>query len=253
MLVGSTDVGLWVPKQMRDLGDIIFLGQVKELVTVSTKDGQLEIGVGVSLNDVYAALGQHYPELREMWQHFASLLIRNAGTLGGNVVNGSPIGDSPSWLIALGAQRWFTWSGWTARDAVRVAVSGLYEKDMQPGEFVESVRVPVTRADMQFRTYKLAKRFDQDISAVCAVFSVVIDGAVIGAIRIAFGEMAATPKHATKAESVLLGNGWEETRLQAAMAILAEDFSPLSDMRASSAYLIKTAQNLLRLLAGNPP
>ncbi|MEB0010787.1 xanthine dehydrogenase small subunit [Glaciimonas sp. Gout2] len=246
MLAGSTDVGLWVTKQMRDLGDIIFLGQVKELATVVIKDGQLHIGAGVTLNDAYSALSTHYPELREMWQRFASLPIRNAGTLGGNVANGSPIGDSPPWLIALGAE--VVLRGPTGQRVM--PLESLYldymKKDMQPDEFVESVRVPLPNGATQFRTYKLAKRFDQDISAVCAAFSVVMDGDNIGAIRIAFGGMAATPKRAAKAEASLLGQPWDETRLQSAMALLAEDFAPLSDMRASSTYRMKTAQNLLR-------
>ncbi|QRX84844.1 xanthine dehydrogenase small subunit [Glaciimonas sp. PAMC28666] len=246
MLAGSTDVGLWVTKQMRDLGDIIFLGRVKELATVTTKDGQLEIGAGVTLNDAYAALSAHYPELLEMWQRFASLPIRNAGTLGGNVANGSPIGDSPPWLIALGAEVVLRGPLGQRVMPLEALYLDYMKKDMQADEFVESVRVPLPRADTQFRTYKLAKRFDQDISAVCAAFSVVMEGDVIGAIRIAFGGMAATPKRAAKAEAALVGQPWDEIRLQAAMALLAEDFAPLSDMRASSTYRMKTAQNLLR-------
>ncbi|WP_225869945.1 xanthine dehydrogenase small subunit [Glaciimonas sp. PCH181] len=246
MLAGSTDVGLWVTKQMRDLGDIIFLGQVSELATIVTKDGLLEIGAGVSLNDAYAALSEQYPALREMWQRFASLPIRNAGTLGGNVANGSPIGDSPPWLIALGAQVVLRGPAGQRVMPLESLYLDYMKKDMQPDEFVEAVRVPLARPEMQFRTYKLAKRFDQDISAVCAAFSVVMDGADIAAIRIAFGGMAATPKRAAKAEAALLGQPWDEVRLQAAMALLAEDFAPLSDMRASSTYRMKTAQNLLR-------
>ena len=246
MLAGSTDVGLWVTKQMRDLGDIIFLGQVSELATVTTKDGQLDIGAGVTLNDAYAALSKHYPELDEMWQRFASLPIRNAGTLGGNVANGSPIGDSPPWLIALGAQVVLRGPAGQRVMPLEALYLDYMKKDMQPDEFVEAVRVPLPRADMQFRTYKLAKRFDQDISAVCGAFSVVMDGPVVSAIRIAFGGMAATPKRAAKAEAALLGQPWNETTVKAAMALMAEDFAPLSDMRASSTYRMKTAQNLLR-------
>ncbi|KAF3997146.1 xanthine dehydrogenase small subunit [Glaciimonas immobilis] len=246
MLAGSTDVGLWVTKQMRDLGDIIFLGQVKELATVKTENAQLEIGAGVSLNDAYAALSAHYPELNEMWQRFASLPIRNAGTLGGNVANGSPIGDSPPWLIALGAEVVLRGPAGQRIMPLEALYLDYMKKDMQPDEFVESVRVPLPRAGMQFRTYKLAKRFDQDISAVCAAFSVVLDGNLVESVRIAFGGMAATPKRAAKAEAALVGQPWDEVRLQAAMALLAEDFAPLSDMRASSVYRMKTAQNLLR-------
>jgi xanthine dehydrogenase small subunit len=247
ILAGSTDVGLWVTKQMRDLGDIIYIGQVAELKSMTDADGMLQIGAGVTLNDAYAAICRHYPdELSEMWQRFASLPIRNAGTLGGNVANGSPIGDSMPWLIALGAE--IVLRGASGRRVMPLERFYLdYQKqDLQPGEFVEAVRVPLPRANVRFRTYKLAKRFDQDISAVCAAFCFTLDGDRIAEARIAFGGMAATPKRAARTEAALNGQPWNESKLKQAMALLAEDYAPLSDMRASGGYRMKTAQNLLR-------
>jgi xanthine dehydrogenase small subunit len=247
LLAGSTDIGLWVTKQMRDLGDIIYLGHVDALKTVTQQGGMLDIGAGVTLEDAYKALAAHYPaQLTEMWQRFASLPIRNAGTLGGNVANGSPIGDSMPWLIALGSEVVLA-----SRAGPRVlALEDLYltyqKKDIQPGEFVQSVRVPLPREGVQFRTYKLAKRFDQDISAVCAAFAMRFDGDVVAEARIAFGGMAATPKRASATEALLIGKPWNDATVSAAMATLAQDYAPLSDMRASSAYRMKTAQNLLR-------
>ncbi len=248
ILAGSTDVGLWVTKQMRVIDEIIYIGQVAELKTMSEQDGMLDIGASVSLNDAYGALCRHYPaELGEMWQRFASLPIRNAGTLGGNVANGSPIGDSMPWLIALGAEVVLR----SVRGERVLALEDLYlayqKKDMAADEFVQSVRVPLPRAQVRFRTYKLAKRFDQDISAVCAAFAVQLrdDGSVAQA-RIAFGGMAATPKRAPLAEAALDGKPWDEAALSAAMNALAQDYAPLSDMRASSAYRMRAAQNLLR-------
>ena len=247
LLAGSTDVGLWVTKQMRDLGDIIYLGQVGALKTMREAGGRLEIGAGVTLNEAYAALCKHYPEqLSEMWQRFASLPIRNAGTLGGNVANGSPIGDSMPWLIALGAEVVLRGAGGQRVLALDAFYLDYQKKDLQPGEFVEAVRVPLPRVGVQFRTYKLAKRFDQDISAVCAAFAFTFDGAIIKQARIAFGGMAATPKRAAQAEAALNGQPWTETNLEAAMALLAQDYAPLSDMRASSEYRMTAAQNLLR-------
>ena len=247
LLAGSTDVGLWVTKQMRDLGDIIYLGHVAELKTVATRDGMLEIGAGVTLEDAYRAIAQAYPaELTEMWQRFASLPIRNAGTLGGNVANGSPIGDSMPWLIALGAQVVLR----SAAGERVMPLENLYlayqKKDMQPHEIVAAVRVPLPRPGVAFRTYKLAKRFDQDISAVCAAFAFKLDGDTIAEARIAFGGMAATPKRATATEALLVGRPWTEATVQEAMQLLATDYAPLSDMRASSTYRMKAAQNLLR-------
>jgi xanthine dehydrogenase small subunit len=247
ILAGSTDVGLWVTKQFRDLGDIIYLGHVDALKTVSEANGMIEIGAGVTLENAYAALCRHYPDqLGEMWQRFACLPIRNAGTLGGNVANGSPIGDSMPWMIALGAQvvlRGPAGERVLALDAFYLAYQ---KKDLQPDEFVQAVRVPLPQAQLQFRTYKLAKRFDQDISAVCAAFAFTFDGDVITDARIAFGGMAATPKRASQAETLLIGRSWNAAALADAMAALAQDYAPLSDMRASSVYRMKTAQNLLK-------
>lgn len=247
LLAGSTDIGLWVTKQMRDLGDIIYLGQVDALRAVSEADGMLDIGAGVTLEDAYKALCAHYPnELSEMWQRFASLPIRNAGTLGGNVANGSPIGDSMPWLIALGSQVVLRSAAGQRSMPLEDLYLGYQKKDMLPGEFVQSVRVPLPRADVRFRTYKLAKRFDQDISAVCAAFAFRFDGDTVLEARIAFGGMAATPKRAAATEALLVGKQWTEATVSAAMAAMAQDYAPLSDMRASSDYRMKAAQNLLR-------
>lgn len=246
LLAGSTDVGLWVTKQLRDLGDVIYLGQVDALKSVRMDAGMLEIGAGVSLQDAYAALCERYPaELSELWQRFASLPIRNAGTLGGNVANGSPIGDSMPWLIALGSQVVLRGNEGSRVLALEDFYLGYQQKDLRAGEFVQAVRVPLPLPGLRFRTYKLAKRFDQDISAVCAAFAVTLDGATIVDARIAFGGMAAMPKRALEAEAVLRGQDWNEATLRAAMAALARDYAPLSDARASSSYRMRTAQNLL--------
>ncbi|MGI4721246.1 MAG: xanthine dehydrogenase small subunit [Janthinobacterium lividum] len=247
LLAGSTDVGLWVTKHMREVDEIIYLGQVEALKTVREADGLLEIGAGVTLNDAYAAVCRHYPdELGEMWQRFASLPIRNAGTLGGNVANGSPIGDSMPWLIALGARIVLRGAAGERVLALEDFYLGYQQKDLQAGEFVAALRIPLPRAGARFRTYKLAKRFDQDISAVCAAFAITLDGDTVASARIAFGGMAATPKRAAGAEAALTGQPWTEAVMRAAMAALAQDYAPLSDMRASSAYRMGAAQNLLR-------
>ena len=246
ILAGSTDVGLWVTKQMRKLDNIIYLGQVAELKTLREVDGMLEIGAGINLNDAYGALSKHYPALSELWQRFASLPIRNAGTLGGNVANGSPIGDSSPWLIALGSEVVLRGSAGQRRMPLENFYLDYQKKDLQPDEFVEAVRVPLPRPGVQFRTYKLAKRFDQDISAVCAAFGFTLKDGIVREARIAFGGMAATSKRAARTEAWLNGKAWDETALTDAMRLLAEDYAPLSDMRASNVYRMKTAQNLLR-------
>ena len=247
LLAGSTDIGLWVTKQMREIGDIIYLGHVDALKAIDEADGFVTIGAGATLEDAYAAICRHYPaQLNEMWQRFASLPIRQAGTLGGNVANGSPIGDSMPWLSALGAQLVLRGPGGERTMALEDFYLGYQKKDLLAGEFVQAVRVPLPKASVQFRTYKLAKRFDQDISAVCAAFAIELDGDAISTARIAFGGMAATPKRAALTEAYLLGRSWNDDTVKAAMRILADDYAPLSDMRASSAYRMKAAQNLLR-------
>ncbi|MEX3951241.1 xanthine dehydrogenase small subunit [Paraburkholderia sp. EG287B] len=248
ILAGSTDIGLWVTKQMRELGDIVYVGQVDAMRRIDVSDAWIEIGAGVSVERGYAELAKHYPELEEMWQRFASLPIRNAGTIGGNVANGSPIGDSMPGLIALGA-RVVLRGGETERE---LPLEDLYlayqKKDMAEHEFVLALKVPTrtgARANLRFRTYKVSKRFDSDISAVCAAYAYIADGDVIREPRIAFGGMAATPKRATHAEGVLADAHWHEATAQAAMIALGKDYAPLSDMRATSDYRLEAAKNTL--------
>jgi xanthine dehydrogenase small subunit len=248
LLAGSTDMGLWVTKQMRALGDLVYLGRVAELTRIETSGEWIEIGAGVTVERAYAELAGHYPELTEMWKRFASLPIRNAGTLGGNVANGSPIGDSMPGLIALGARVVLRGADIERELALEDLYLAYQKKDMAEHEFVAALKVPARtgeRKHLRFRTYKLSKRFDSDISAVCAAFSFILEGETIRSPRIAFGGMAATPKRASQTESVLADAAWHEATAQAAMQALARDYAPLSDMRATSDYRLQTAQNLL--------
>ncbi|VVE35185.1 FAD-binding molybdopterin dehydrogenase [Pandoraea communis] len=245
ILAGSTDVGLWVTKQFRELKHLIYLGQVAELREISEGPNGIDIGAGALLGDAFDALVKHYPELAEMRQRFASFPIRNAGTLGGNVANGSPIGDSMPGLIVLGARIVLHREG-VVRDMPLEDFYLAYQKTaLQAGEFVQGIRVPLPGAAQRFRTYKLAKRFDQDISAVCAAFAVELDGDTVRSARVAFGGMAATPKRGSAVEAALVGQPWTEATVRAAMAALPADYQPLSDMRATSAYRLAGAQNLL--------
>ena len=245
ILAGGTDVGLWVTKQHRELPELIYIGKVAELGTVELSESHFEIGAAVSLSDAFAALDGAYPELAELWRRFASVPVRNAGTLVGNIANGSPIGDSMPVLICLGA------SVVLRKGAARreLALEDLYldyqKTAMQPGEFVERVRVPRSRHGWVVRSYKIAKRFDQDISAVCASFALRIAGGKVAEARIAYGGMAATPRRAAAAEAALTGQPWQEPAVRAAAAALDADYTPLSDMRASAAYRMKVAKNAL--------
>jgi xanthine dehydrogenase small subunit len=180
-----------------------------------------------------------------MWERFASVPIRNAGTLGGNVANGSPIGDALPGLIALGARV-------VLRNSERARVlpmEDLYvaymQKAMQPDEVVQAVEVPLPSPVVQFRTYKVSKRYDSDVSTVCAAFAIKVDRGTIMEARVAFGGMAATPKRASHTEAALAGKPWTEMTLRAARAALATDYMPITDMRATAAYRLQVAQNLL--------
>lgn len=247
LLSGSTDIGLWVTKQMRDLGDIIYLNQVAELQSLTEKNGKLEIGATITLDDAYTALCQHYPqELSELQQRFASLPIRNAGTLVGNIANGSPIGDSAPWMIALGSDIVLQSKNGRRVMPLEDFYLDYQKKDLRPDEIVTAVRVPLPQPNRRFRTYKLAKRFDQDISAVCAAFSVVLDGDIVRDAHIAFGGMATTSRRAPNAEAALNGRRWDEAALNVAVQALARDYTPLTDMRATNHYRMKAANNLLR-------
>jgi xanthine dehydrogenase small subunit len=233
---------------MRELGNIVYVGQIEALRRVEVSSDWIEIGAGVSVETAYAEIAKHYPELTEMWKRFASLPIRNAGTLGGNIANGSPIGDSMPGLIALGAHV-VVRGGEIERE---MPLEDLYlayqKKDMAEHEFVVGLKVPTrtgVRQNLQFRTYKLSKRFDSDISAVCAAFSFIADGDTIREPRIAFGGMAATSKRAAHAEAVLRDAEWHEATAQAAMIALGNDYAPLSDMRATSNYRLDAAKNTL--------
>lgn len=246
ILAGSTDIGLWVTRQFRELPHLIYVGQVAELKNIVEEKDHLYIGAGALLNTAYDALVSHYPELHELHIRFASYPIRNAGTLGGNIANGSPIGDSMPVLIVMGTKIVLR-KGDEVREMPLEDFYLAYQKSaLAEGEFVQGIRVPLHQPELIFRTYKLSKRFDQDISAVCAAFSVVLNNNVVEKIRIAFGGMAATPARAKQAESRLLGNAWTLENIEIAMQALAEDYQPLSDMRASSEYRSRSAANLLK-------
>jgi len=247
LLAGSTDIGLWVNKQFRDLGDILYLGRVAELQTIEPlPDGRLHIGAGAPLEAAWRALAERVPALHELWKRFASPPVRHVGTMGGNVANGSPIGDSAPVLLALGASVVLR-CGEVVRELPLSAFYLDYMKNaMQPGEFLQALRVPTPHGpDEVMRAYKLSKRRDSDISAVCAGLWLRLDGDTVVEARLGWGGMAATPRRAPLAEAALAGQPWSETTMRAAQVALAQDFSPLTDLRASATYRQQAAAGLL--------
>lgn len=245
LLAGGTDVGLWVTKQLRDLAQLIYLGNVGELKRLGAASGAIEIGAAVSLTDACAEIADHYPEFGEMFRRFASVPVRNAGTLVGNVANGSPIGDSMPALIVIETRARLRRGGEQRELALEDLYLDYMKNALQPGEFIESIRLPARDESLLLRCYKLSKRFDQDISAVCAAFALRLDGDRVAQVRIALGGMAAIPKRAHDTEHYLLGKPWNKASVEAAMRELRAEFTPLSDMRASADYRARASANLL--------
>jgi xanthine dehydrogenase small subunit len=247
IVAGSTDVGLWVTKFMRRIGPVIFIGHLQELKRIAENDSELRLYAGVSYSEALPSIAANFPQLGELWDRIAGEQIRNMGTIGGNIANGSPIGDTPPPLIALGAKLHLRRGEHRREIKLEDYFLAYGKQDRQPGEFVESVTIPYLPAGEHFATYKISKRREEDISALCGAFRIFVsDAGVVGMVRIAFGGMAATPKRAKAVEAALVGKPWTLETVEAAIGAFAEDYQPISDMRASAEYRLLTAQNLLR-------
>lgn len=248
MVAGATDVGLWITKQLKQIDTLIYTCAVPELqeISVDHEQGCLAIGAAVTYSDALGTLTAHYPEIGPLLSRLGAVQVRNAGTIGGNIANGSPIGDMPPPLIALAARIVLC----SQRGRREMKLEDFFieygRQDLQPGEFLEKIILPLAAEPAQFRVYKLSKRFDQDISSVCAAFSLSIIEGRVGAIRICFGGMAGVPARAKRTEKALLGQHWSDETIMLARTALDEDFRALSDWRASSQYRTLAAHNLLQ-------
>ncbi|MEM1104731.1 MAG: xanthine dehydrogenase small subunit, partial [Pseudomonadota bacterium] len=248
-LAGATDVGLWVTKQHRHLPVIISINDVEEMRGVDDLGDRLRIGAGVRYTDAMEAIGALYPDFGEMLRRLGSVQVRNSGTMGGNVANGSPIGDSMPALIAAGAEVTLRSEAGARTLPMEEYFIAYGKQDRAPTEFVESVTLAKPTETRRYAVYKLSKRFDQDISAVCGGFSVELDGDRIVSARVAFGGMAATPKRAPACEAAMTGAALSGDWAEAAAKALETDYAPISDMRASSDYRLRSAKNMVRRFA----
>lgn len=243
LVAGATDVGLWVTKSLRDLKPVIFLNRCADLAEIEIKDTEINIGAMVNMNALREALTPFYPSYADMLRRYASTQIRNAATIGGNIANGSPIGDNPPALIALGAALNLRLGDRRRSMPIEDFFIAYGQQDRLDGEFVESVSIP--KQPDRLKVYKISKRFDQDISAVLGAFNITVEDDKVTAARIAFGGMAATPKRAQHVEDALIGNAWNEETIANAWKAWEQDFTPMSDMRASASYRLEIARNLL--------
>ena len=245
MVAGATDVGVWVNKDLRDIAPAVFIGHLEELGRISADGEVVEIGATASYSDAEAALTEAAPGLADYWSRIGGWQIRNMGTVGGNIANGSPIADLPPVLIALGAELVLRRGGERRTMPLEDYFIAYGQQDLAAGEFVEAVRVPRPADDARLGFYKVSKRRDEDISSVCAGFMVRVREGRIEDARLAFGGMAATPKRARAGEAALCGRNWDEPAVEAARQALNRDFAPISDWRASAEYRSLVARNLL--------
>lgn len=247
ILSGATDVGLWITKQLRDLPKIIYTRKAAGFCDIDDDEDQVRIGAGATYEDAYAVLQSLDPDLGELVRRIGSKPVRASGTVGGNIANGSPIGDMPPALIAFDAKLELRHENKSREIALEDFFIAYGKQDRAPGELVSAVNIPRLKANQHFRCYKISKRFDQDISSVVAAFRFEVEGNKITDARIACGGMAATPKRASEAERALIGISIDDEKsINRAVEALADDFSPLTDMRASAHYRQRVTANLLR-------
>ncbi|MEQ9674044.1 MAG: FAD binding domain-containing protein, partial [Roseovarius indicus] len=243
LVAGATDVGLWVTKQLRELAPVAFLHRCRDLQEVEESGSGLRVGAGMTLDRLMREMRKRHPSFAGLIRRYGSVQVRGAATIGGNIANGSPIGDGPPALIALGAVLHLR-KGDVRRELPLEAFFLDYgQQDRAKGEFVEAVTIPA-QAD-RLRCYKLSKRFDQDISAVCGCFNITVEDGVVSGARIAFGGMAGVPKRAAHVEAAIVGQPWTLETVETASGAWETDFTPLSDMRASARYRLEGARNLL--------
>jgi len=250
VVAGCTDVGLWVTKMHMQFGKLLDVTQVKELRRVEDYPHHVAIGAAVPLTDAFAALVAQRPQLRTFANRFAGLPVRNSGTLGGNVANGSPIGDSMPLLIALGANVVLMSKRNGKIGHREMPLEHLYtgyrKNVMTADELLAWIKVPKPTAGEQSRVYKISKRFDDDISAVCLALNLHLDGGKVVSASVGVGGVAATPVRAIKTQAELVGQPWNLATVKRAIGTLRAEFQPISDMRASSAYRREVLGNLLQ-------
>lgn len=245
IVAGATDVGLWVNKDHRAISPAIFVGGLTDLQSMTVTDEAVTIGAGVSYSAFVPVLQEHFPHMDELWRRIGGEQVRNMGTLGGNIANGSPIGDTPPAFIALGATLTLRSKSGSRTLPLEDFFLTYGKQDRRPDEFVESLTLPKAPEGSMNAVYKISKRRDEDISALCGAFSLTVTGGTVSSARIAFGGMAGTPVRAKHVELALVGKPWNRATIDAARNEFSKDYQPLTDWRATAEYRLKAAENLL--------
>ena len=244
LLSGGTDLSLVVTKDKKDIDSIIYMNSIKELNYIKNNNQYIEIGATTPLSELELYIKKYYPDFNKILRRYGSVQIRNVATVAGNIATASPIGDTLPLLLALNST---------------VVLQGIKKSKILPindffisyrktklkvGQFIHSIRIPIFNKRV-FKAYKISKRFDDDISSVCAAFNLAIENKKIKDIKIAYGGMAAIPKRATYCEKALLNSSITKETIDKAKSALEKDFKPISDMRASGKYRRIIAKNLL--------
>lgn len=249
IVAGSTDVGLWITKFMRPIIPAVFIAHLAGLKTITAETDEMTIGAGVTYSEAAEAIANISPSLARFWNRIGGPQVRNMGTIGGNIANGSPIRDTPHQLIALGEEISLRQGRATRRIKLQDFFVRYGEQDRAPGEVLTHIHVPRPDPMAVIASHKISKRRDEDISSVCGAILVRLDQGVVADIRIAYGGMAATPKRAAGVERALIGQAWTTETIDAAMLEFANDLKPLTDWRVSADYRLKVAANLFAAVA----
>jgi xanthine dehydrogenase small subunit len=245
-IAGATDLALEMTQQYKEFDCLVSLSNVTELMQLTEQDDQLIIGGAATYSAVMPWLDTWYPQVVALFDRIGSLQIRNRGTIGGNVANASPIGDTPPVLLALDASVELASATTQRKVALKDFFLGYKQTVLEDGEYIRNVIIPKPEDNTYVKLYKVSKRYEDDISAVMAAFFFKIEQGLISEVRLAFGGMAATPKFAESAQALLLGKQMNDEVLTQAMRAISDDFAPMTDVRATDKYRIKVAQNLLQ-------
>ena len=245
LLSGGTDLSLVVTKERKNINSVIYMNSINELNYIKNNNKYIEVGASTPLIELESYIEKYYPDFTKILKRYGSVQIRNVATLAGNIATASPIGDTLPLLLSLDAKIVLR----TIKKTKIISLSSFFieyrKTKLKKGQFIDSIRIPLFPKNI-FKAYKISKRFDDDISSVCASFNLEVMNKKIKNIRIAYGGMSSIPKRAKYCEKILLNSPIKEQIINKAKEALEKDFKPINDMRASGKYRMEVAKNLLR-------